>query len=107
MAQWQFTLDLKPFWKKDDLPPHVVAQKTAEKIKKLLPHIRKRTAEAYQDMADELENDILPMFEEIAKQENDDVEEFDEAMYCLYEWADSPLDNTWGGKKMCWVSTVI
>lgn len=38
---------------------------------------------------------------------DDDVEVFDSAMYDLYEWADTALDENWNGKKMCWVKTVF
>lgn len=106
MAKWQFTLDFKPFWKKTS--PHIAAGLIAIDIKALLPKIRERKAEIYQDMAAELEDEILPLFEELAEhEEDDDVELFDSAMYALYEWADTSLDNQFGGRKMCWVSTII
>lgn len=105
MANWQFTLDFESFWKKESV--HKSAGLIADEIKKLIPSIRRRIPEIYQDMADELENEILPLFKEIAEMKSDDVEEFDSAMYTLYEWADASLDNEWGGKKMCWVKTLF
>lgn len=119
MADWQFKLDFKDFWHDDEIALFDKAAKMVERIKALLPTIRERVEkgkhfkmyrsfyETLDDMADELEDEILPMFEALAETKSEDVEEFDNALYYLYEWADASLDNQWGGKKMCWVSTVV
>lgn len=105
MADWQFKLEFKDFWHDDELALVDRSKTVVERIKALLPEIRKREDEIYQDLADELENEVLPMFEELVEVECEDTEEFDTALYYLYEWADTPLDDRWGGKKMCWVNT--
>jgi hypothetical protein len=119
MADWQFKLDFKEFWRDEEMPVFKKAEKVIERIKKLLPEIRgkadglkhfkalKLFRETLNDMADELENEILPMFEAIVEGENEDEQEFNNALDYLYDWGDASLDNEWGGKKMCWVSTVI
>lgn len=120
MADWQFKLDFKDFWRDEDMPLFKKAELVVERINKLIPEIRERAdgiSEHFKalrqfkstlgDMADELENEILPMFEDLRDTKSEDVEDFDGALYYLYEWADASLDNQWGGKKMCWVSTVI
>lgn len=117
MANWQFSLDLKDAWKKHDegeMSIVDVAKAIATRGKGLVVEIKvradiaKRTdeefSESLKDMARTLEQDILPMFEELVETENDDVEEFDNALEDLYDWADEPLGF---GRKMCWVSTVI
>lgn len=119
MADWQFRLDFKDFWRDEDEPVFKKAEKVVERIKNLLPAIHERAKglepfKAYRDyakllerMASELEREILPMFEEVAETESEDEEDFDYALEYLYDWADTPLDDEFGGKKMCWVSTVI
>lgn len=118
MADWQFKLEFKEFWQDDEIALFDKSQKVVDGIKALLSDIRKQAdsisdhfkafkqlKESYMDMADELENDILPMFEALVETESEDVEDFDYALEALYEWADTSLDNKWGGKKMCWVNT--
>lgn len=119
MADWQFKLDFKDFWRNEEMPLFERSELVVERIKNLIPEIRERAKglehfkawkqfrETLNDMADELENDVLPMFEELVEMKSEDVEDFDNALSYLYDWADAPLDNNWGGKKMCWVSTVI
>lgn len=119
MANWQFKLDFKDFLEDEDIALFDMSAKVVERIKALVLEIRERAGgikhfkthrsfyTILNDMADKLEDEILPMFEELVETESEDVKEFDNALYFLYEWADTSLDNEWGGKKMCWVSTVI
>lgn len=115
MADWQFTLNLKDVWKKISVDE--TAKIAVERIRELLPKIRRQAntvllydtslTDTLADLADELENEVLPLFEDVVEVGENDVEMFDNAMYNLYEWADTSLDNEWEGKKMCWVSTVL
>ena len=112
MAKWQFTLELGDFYHlygvdgDGEITLFELSQKVANKITELIPQLRKlHLTMICNDMADDLENDILPLFEEIAEIEDEDVENFDYAMEQLYDWADTALDDNWGGKKMCWVNT--
>lgn len=113
MADWQFKLEFKDFWHKDDLPLVTRSEIVVGRIKDLVIEIRQRSdnprnikdafiASDLEDMADELERDVLPMFEELVETGSDDVENFDTALYYLYEWADTPLESN---MKMCWVNT--
>ena len=124
MSNWQFTLELGDFY--HDYDPDSdesislidLSQKTVNEINKLILEIRKKVkigkklrvknrhfVESISDMADDLKNNILPLFEELVEFESDDVNGFDYAMAELYDWADTPLDNDWAGKRMCWVNT--
>jgi hypothetical protein len=124
MAKWQFTLELGDFYHLYDpdgdggITLIELSQKVADRIKKLVIEIRGKSertkklrvknmafAETISDMADDLENDILPLFEELVETENEDVDDFDYAMGQLYDWADVKLDNDWAGKRMCGVNT--
>ena len=109
MTDWQFRLEFRDLWK-DERDGKIslldVSKGVVERIKALAPVIRKRKDEMYQDAADDLENDILPMFEELVEEENEDTEDFDFALSYLYDWADGRLDDEWNGKKVCWVNTL-
>lgn len=120
MADWQFRLDLKDAWKKaenDEINTVELSKIIVERIKALVVEIRERSkskdaverflARDFPRMATNLEKDVLVFFEEIVDAENDDTELFDYAMSELYDWADTSLDDKWGGRKMCWVSTVV
>lgn len=121
MADWQFKLELKDAWKKHDdgeMSIVDVAKTVAERSKALVIEVRERVknprnvvdriiSKDLEHLACLLETDIIPMFEELVDTENDDADDFDYALENLYDWADTSLDNEWGGKKMCWVSTVI
>lgn len=110
MANWQFTLELGDVYH-EGKEIHELAGIVAERVKALVAEVRSRRAltlipkDTYEEMADELENNILPMFEEVRDDASMDVEDFDSAMEDLYDWADTSLDGKWGGKKMCWVNT--
>ena len=117
MANWAYKVDFKKFYHEypDELSIQEVAEKIVESLNTLLEEIRKEPElridihGAYRpeflDMADDLENDILPMFEELAENEDADEEDFDYVMSDLYDWGDTSLDNKFGGVKMCWINT--
>lgn len=110
MANWQFKLEFSDLWKgyaDDELSLVDMSKGIVERTKALLPEILKREDEIYLEMANELENEVIPMFEALVEEKNEDTEDFDFALYYLYEWADTSLDNNrLGGKKMCWVNTI-
>lgn len=97
MSQWMNRLDLKDLWKKhrnDEITIEEIGKEIAKRIRKL---------KCYKTQEETLE-EIALNFENIS---DNDVEEFDGILSDLYDWADTPLDNKFGGKKMCWIATVI
>lgn len=50
--------------------------------------------------------DIVEEFESLAGDPTGNVEDFDGVMEQLYDWADTPLDGQWNGRKLCWVDTL-
>ena len=69
----------------------------ARQLEKKAPFIRDRMNEP--DLADEAE-DIAHDFKAMVET----VEEFDDALTRLYDWADTTLnDETWPHEKLCWV----
>jgi len=109
MANWQYRInftDSREAYDKDgDLQKMALAH--VIKIKELIESVKKDLRRTIREMAKELENEILPMFEEVAENEDMDVDDYDNALECLYDWADTPLDRQWAGKKMCWVETML
>jgi len=103
MANWQMTLDFskaKREFQEEKITIADLAKAAEEEINKNLAIARAID----EDLADELECDVLPLFEEFGYSGVElTVEDFDDALSSLYDWADTPLDNKWGGKKMCWV----
>lgn len=102
MAQWQMKLNFseaKARYLSGKCTLAELATATVFEIKNKVP-AAKRIDES---MGEELENDILPLFEDIVESESEDVDSYDSALESLYDWADTSLDNKFGGKKMCWV----
>jgi hypothetical protein len=92
MAQWVHNLRIKKEWeaaKNDEITIKDLATSIAKKLKKF------RLDEDYelQDIIDQFEFFPLDMGKD----------DFDYIMEELYDWADRPLDNTFGGKKNCWI----
>lgn len=118
MANWAYKVDFKEFYHQypDELSIQDIAEKVVEKLHGLLEEIRKEPAidisiqaayrEEFLEYADELENDIISLFEEVAENQDMDEDEFDYAMGELYDWGDTSLDNNFGGVKMCWINTL-
>lgn len=96
MAKWVNRLELKDLWEKhnkEELTTEQVAKEIAKRIRRL---------SCYKEYEDELEN-IAIDFEFCSN----DVEEFDNILSTLYDWADTPLPTLPGQmqRKMCWVAT--
>ena len=107
MANWQYKLNFKDLWKKHkagEMPIYEVAENATSRIEWLLLQLRKR-GHVYQDLADEMEYDILPQIEAFAEDKNENPDDFDYILEDLYNWADTALDNEWPVKRLCWVAT--
>lgn len=102
MADWQYKLELKDLWQAHDneeITIHELAKAVANKANILQEEIERR----FPDEAAELENDIIPLFEEVAELVDEmDFEDFDNALHSLYDWADTHLGK---GRKLCRIET--
>jgi hypothetical protein len=99
MAKWQRTLDLLPEWRQcQDCQIRVdrMAAIIADRLSALTPLTG--NVEAHRQA-------LIRKFRRLSKQGNLRVVTFDAAMHTLYNWADTPLDDSWNGKKTCWVKT--
>jgi len=91
MSNWQYHLEMKDLREKydKDMDIKALAQGCVERITNLVAKLHlNHMAIIREDMADELENDVMPLFEEIAE-EGGEVDEFDYALESLYDWADT------------------
>ena len=118
MAKWAYKVDFKDFYHKypDDITIQELAEGVVRELNKLLEKIRQEPMddfsvegvyrEEFLELADDLENDILFLFEEIRDDDSMDENDFANAMEELYDWADTSLDGKFGGVRMCWVNTL-
>lgn len=95
MAKWQRTIDVSDTWGTKDV--QLISESIAEQLKSMAPF-------------DETEvewfrNEFVKGFTELAENSIADVEEFDCLLEELYDWGDTPLDELWDGKKVCWIRT--
>jgi hypothetical protein len=100
MAKWQNTLDLADVWDKVDTQ-EISIQELAGVIAKRLKKIKRNIPE---DLLED-KHFIVEDFIDLSKNEAATDEDFNEVMTYLYDWADTPLDDEWNGKKVCWINT--
>lgn len=103
MAKWQSRIDLADLWtRRYSDPSFTVAQLSAE--------VGKRVAASRNFVGldrvliaerDEIADDFLAL----SRSATADVEEFDEILERLYDWADTKLDDAWPPKKVAWIAT--
>lgn len=100
MANWQSELDLSDVWGKIDtgeLTIHELAGIVSIRLDKIRP------SEDEEILASQLE--LVDAFLSISEDKECNVDDFDYEMQNIYDWADIKLDNSWNGKKICWVRT--
>lgn len=104
MANWKYTLDLRNSW---DKPVDELGKIISRELINMVPQSwLDYDSEDFDSDLDE----IVEFFNNITGY--DDVtpeEEFDEAMWLLYEWADQEISpfHQWPSNKMMWIRTVI
>ena len=96
MAKWMYTLDIVAEWEASNDDESLV-YKTADAIARKL--------KAFSIEGDSALDDIIEEFEILALDPDSDYDSFNYAMQNLYDWADTPLDSEWNGKKNCWIET--
>ena len=100
MANWQRKVDFSAYTEKYDegeLSIQEFAKIVAEKLKTL----RKFEDEYINNQLKE----IIWSFEDLADYEEcmDEESTFNYLLEDLYNWGDIPLDDKFGGKKVCWI----
>lgn len=95
MANWQRTLNLKDVW--DTKEVLLIAKTISDRLRGLPP--------VGNEHIDYQREELVEQFADLADDTSSDRDDFDELMSNLYDWADTPLDREWNGKKVCWVAT--
>lgn len=98
MANWILTLrvgDDRLAFEKGKIDLKELTARYAKELRRKVDYVRRAWGD---DLADDAE-DIAHDFEKMVET----VEEFDDALERLYNWADTTLDVSWPRKKLCWV----
>lgn len=100
MSDWQRKLDFSAYTEKYDegeLSIQEFAKIVAKKLKSL------RDFDDYD--IDCTKEDLIFEFEDIAEDGDEAYGEadFNCVLNRLYDWGDTPLDDKFGGKKVCWI----
>lgn len=109
MSKWLTTLDIQDVWLKTqegNFTPQKLAGEIAAKLQVLkLAIINRKYPDYYVDVINERE-DLVMAFESMADDKELTVEDIDNQMYYLYNWADQKFknENFWSD-KLCWVKT--
>jgi hypothetical protein len=94
MAQWMYKMDVKNEWKATKEGRMTIPQLSSIVLKKL---------KAFKIEGDYEIESIMEEFELLASNDEASIDNFDYIWEKLYDWADTPLDNQWNGKKNCWI----
>ncbi len=102
MANWQIRLDIKDDWNlasERKISAKELASRVANKLQSL------KSIKGFPEIEDEKQE----LIEELLGFSEDpgelDFNDFDGVMSRLYDWADTPLDNNWPRKRVCWIAT--
>lgn len=101
MARWQRQLELGDIMSAVRKGSTTLPQAAGE-IAARLKAVRRFPADP--DI-NEARDDIVQLFRDYAADGLNDVEDFDGILSELYDWADTPLDGNYLGRKVCWIST--
>lgn len=96
MANWTRQIDVRNLWEEGDVV------KLSNSISIQLSGLKPLEDESLEDRRLDLAADFKSLAEDGMSAT---VGEFDYMMQELYDWGDERLDDTWNGKKVCWVAT--
>ena len=101
MAKWQKSLKIADEWKaaqEKTISTQELATRISVKLGAMVP------IKDDEDL-EEQRLELVANFKSFGEDPEGSVDEFDSIMSELYDWADTPLDDQFGGKKLCWVAT--
>ncbi|MDO8611102.1 MAG: hypothetical protein Q7R95_11305 [bacterium] len=103
MANWKRRLDIKEDWQKAD-GGEISIQDLAASISKKLQELDNFGIVAID--IDLEKQDLIVCFDDLAKNQDANTNEFDSLMEELYNWGDISLDGKLAGDKVCWIGTI-
>lgn len=99
MANWVTKLDLR------DITAQVQdGNATAAQMAGVIAD-RLEALEGVPQEVDAVRLELVRDFRDLSSDASLDNDGLDNHLEDLYDWADTPLDNKWNGRKTCWVST--
>lgn len=99
MADWQRHLILSDLWRD---PENADVKLAATEIARRLHELQKFDVKTIDDEREGIEEE----FRALAEDPNPNLDDINYIINRLYDWADTPLDTDWNGKKVCWVETL-
>ncbi len=109
MSQWQHKVELKDLhdnYQQGLLTIQEVASGVACRLEILKTQIQKKNNKFEVEYLPQLEEIILE-FQEFAKDEVSDVNDYDSILNELYDFGDTRLDSVFGGKTLCWINSMF
>jgi hypothetical protein len=97
MANWIHKLDVSKHWK--------TADETGDFIPLARDIIKKLKAIKFGGDFDLERDDLVREFELLIDDKDATIDDFDSLFLELYDFADTPLDDKFNGKKLMWVET--
>ena len=94
MADWQRRLDMKDVWESGDIP--LIARTAADRLEALAP---------FGSYLDDEKLDLVDELRGLADDSEATIGDFNNVWDRVYDWADTPLDSRFNGKKVCWIAT--
>ncbi len=101
MANWQRKIDISQLhhdFQAGTITVQQLAAGVAKKVR-LVPDFKR-------DHIDLSRDEIAEEFEALSEDENADINDYDNVLSNLYDWADMSLDGQFNGKKVCWIETM-
>ena len=102
MSEWVNKINIREEWDKAS-EGDIGVDDLSEVIVQKLSNI---DVSSYNEWIVEEYEGLLDSFKDLAGDPDPEEDEFNSAMYDLYNWGDIPLDTKFGGKKLCWISTM-
>ena len=103
MANWQRTVRLNPEWdqaSRGEITPQQLATAIAKKLRAVRPF------KSELDDLNETLDEIATEFEEMGTDASITTDDIDDVMHGLYDWGDIRLDDSWNGKRVCFIDTM-
>jgi hypothetical protein len=101
MTDWRFKIDVAESFQKAKTGEVSRQQLAAEIVAQLKP-IAKAMGSSDAGL-----QDIIDEFEWLAGAKEVEVDAFDSALEELFDWGDTPLNDSWPRRRMCWINVAF
>jgi hypothetical protein len=111
MANWQTTIDLTSIWSGGDIKQ--LSAEISRQLKgldlsfldgaKVVPGSRSGLSVVNSEVLKVIAGELAQEFHDLSEESEPDVDDFDDLMESLYDWADHGIGDK---KKICWVATL-